>query len=256
MLKIKVNTLLTLAKLKVVHSCARILDIFLKIHIYGNRKIHKEIYYEGLLLTHHKINVNRKLQESIDNVRSKVGYLPSDWRILVFNFFAKEASKLNGSYVELGVGKGSMSLITIPTLKHSFSSFWLIDKFDPFMVNPKTGLPLEMKMEKIYVSSYTEAKENFKHLEGINVIQGSLPEILDNLSLPSIAFLHIDLNAAQPEVNSLRKLWPLVIDHGIIVLDDYCWAGRSEQFNAMNSLAKDLNFDILSLPTGQGIIFK
>ena len=43
---------------------------------------------------------------------------------------------------------------------------------------------------------------------------------------------------------------------GVILLDDYACAGHEKQYNAMNVLAKKLNFEILSTPTGQGIIIK
>jgi len=252
MIRIPIRMLRT----KIVHFLVKILDVFLKIHIYGNKKLHKNLYYEGLLLTHHKINISTKLQSSIDETKLKIKYLPSNWRILIYNFFANEASGLGGAYVELGVGKGSMSLITIPTTMQKFRDYWLIDKFDPFMVNAKTGLSLKKKMEGIYANSSSEVKQNFSHLDGVNLIQGSLPEILNDLLLPPIAFLHIDLNAAEPEVKSLKKLWPLLLPHGIVLLDDYCWAGRNEQYEAMNKLAEELKFDILSLPTGQGLIIK
>jgi predicted O-methyltransferase YrrM len=83
-----------------------------------------------------------------------------------------------------------------------------------------------------------------------------LPTTINLDSLSAISFLHIDLNAAEPEVASLKLLWDLITPGGIVVLDDYCHHGRRAQFIAMNELAIELQFSILSLPTGQGLIIK
>jgi hypothetical protein len=243
-------------KLKIVHFLVFILNVFLTVYIKGNRKLHKHVYYEGNLLTHHYINISENLQESINKTKLKLGYVPSDWRILIYYFFVNQAVRLNGAYVELGVGKGAMSLTSIPITEMPFKSYYLIDKFDSFTVNSKTGRLNDTKMEKIYASSFAEAKNNFSNLPQVNLIQGTLPGVLDEINLSPIAFLHIDLNAAEPEVNSLKKLWPLIMNNGYILLDDYCWGGRKDQFEAMNKLATELKFEILSLPTGQGLIIK
>ena len=69
-----------------------------------------------------------------------------------------------------------------------------------------------------------------------------------------VAFLHIDLNNAAAEAGALRYFWPKVVQGGIIVLDDY--AQVLSQNHAMNVLAAELGFSILTTGTGQGIIVK
>jgi hypothetical protein len=74
--------------------------------------------------------------------------------------------------------------------------------------------------------------------------------------LKNIRFLHIDLNCAEPEVQSLRHLWPYISDNAIILLDDYAFYGHKMQQLAMDELSIQLQFEILNLPTGQGLIIK
>jgi len=90
----------------------------------------------------------------------------------------------------------------------------------------------------------------------IQIIPRVLPESITLNLVSKISFLHIDLNAANPETACLKKLWDFIEHRGIIILDDYCHAGRRSQFVAMNQLAQEIGLDILSLPTGQGLIMK
>ena len=56
---------------------------------------------------------------------------------------------------------------------------------------------------------------------GVSVHKGFLPEALDGVAPQSIAWLHIDLNAARPEVLTLEALFDRVVPSGMIILDDY-----------------------------------
>jgi hypothetical protein len=40
------------------------------------------------------------------------------------------------------------------------------------------------------------------------------------------------------------------------LFDDYAFAGCDRQFDRINELAKELGFDVLATPTGQGIAIK
>ena len=54
----------------------------------------------------------------------------------------------------------------------------------------------------------------------------------------------------------LNFFWKNISKGGIIILDDYAYMGRNRQFVYLNKLAKKLNFNILTVPSGQGIIIK
>jgi hypothetical protein len=42
----------------------------------------------------------------------------------------------------------------------------------------------------------------------------------------------------------------------MVLLDDYAYLGHDEQTRAMDEAAQSLGIEILSLPTGQGLIVK
>ena len=52
----------------------------------------------------------------------------------------------------------------------------------------------------------------------------------------------------------VRALWPSIQRGGIMLLDDY--AQVQQQNDAMNQLAQDLSFEILTTASGQGIVVK
>ncbi|HTB17249.1 MAG TPA: hypothetical protein VK708_03990, partial [Bryobacteraceae bacterium] len=72
----------------------------------------------------------------------------------------------------------------------------------------------------------------------------------------SVAFLHLDMNCAYPEAAALEYFWDRLSPGAFVLLDDYVYFGYESQTKAIDSLAASLGFNVLSLPTGQGLIIK
>jgi hypothetical protein len=107
-----------------------------------------------------------------------------------------------------------------------------------------------------YTSRADSVRANFSQWQRVKIIEGAIPETLDKVDSQDIAYLHIDLNCSPPEVAALRYFWARVVPGGLILLDDYAYVGYELQKAAMDTVARDLGFSILSLPTGQGLILK
>jgi hypothetical protein len=88
----------------------------------------------------------------------------------------------------------------------------------------------------------------------VRIQQGLVPEVLSTIDCRQINFLHIDLNAAKPEVEALRYLIPQLAPGCTVILDDYGFPEFTSSRLAHQELAKEFNYQILSLPTGQGVI--
>jgi hypothetical protein len=71
-----------------------------------------------------------------------------------------------------------------------------------------------------------------------------------------VAFLHLDMNCAYPEIEALRYFWPRISSGGIVLLDDHARKDYEHLGDAMDALMRSLNTEIVSLPTGQGVIVK
>lgn len=190
------------------------------------------------------------------------------FRAYIVNYFANYALRLfnnnPGSFVELGTDKGLMSKMIL--LNNDFNekiNFYLFDTF--------TGIPLEnirddeirhvKKMNENFYNedSYEFVKSKFSDFPFVKIVKGRLPETLINekLSLENIQFLHIDLNNAYAEIESIKILYDKILKGAPVILDDYSYSEIFRpQKDAWDKFANEKGFKILSLPTGQGLFLK
>lgn len=163
--------------------------------------------------------------------------LPFDpvWRLHTLLWAASNAR--TGTFVECGVNKGAMSAGILAVYHQKISKFYLCDCWDfddytgTFEGVQKTFAPYGSKVELVY---------------------GRMPAASTRINTYSISFLHMDMNDGAVEVETLRRLWPQLVDGCIIVLDDYAFPG----FVECEKPWRISGHNILSLPTGQGLIIK
>jgi O-methyltransferase len=171
------------------------------------------------------------------------------------------AMQNEGDWVELGTARGFIMSAALKYHKEKWNqgskNLWLVDTFSPFHINPATGIQHEsgQKMEE-YCDDLDLVKEHFNEFHNVHFLQGLVPDCLDRLKVEKISYLHIDLNSPKPETEALSFLWGRLIKGGIILLDDYGYANRRDQHDAMNDLALRYSFEILQMPSGQGLIIK
>lgn len=173
---------------------------------------------------------------------------------------ARHAMNLSGDFVELGTGRGmtmAAVLEALPNWAESGKSLYLCDTFSPFGIESDSGhQSASAGINPIYASNVDEVRKTFADRTRVNFIQGLLPQSLDQLHATVIAFLHIDLNSAQPEVDSLKALWPRLTPGALVLLDDYAYVGSEDQYAAMNQFAREHDVKILTLASGQGLLIK
>ena len=231
--------------------------------------VNKNSYNEDGLATNH-ITDFMKNEKFIKNYfkASKGTKHKIMFRAYILNYFANYASRLfnnnQGCFVELGVHKGLMSkFIVLNTNFDKKTNFYLFDTFE--------GIPLEnirddeirhvKKLnEIIYNENVSEfIKNKFSDYPFVKIVKGRLPDTLKNkdISLENIKFLHIDLNNAHAEIESIRFLYDLILKGAPVILDDYCFSEvYRPQKDAWDKFANKKGFKILSLPTGQGFFLK
>ena len=246
---------------RVINSIVSVLNRLLLFDVFVNKLMRKEKYFSGGVMTPHYLNYQENVQLAISRTIKVLGRNPYPlWKVVIYLYFVAQTKRMQGDYVELGVGKGFMSRAALEYEALSPGSnrrFLLFDKFTSELVHDLTGDIIDGSQNPEYALNISEVEINLAQFKPrIQIIPGVLPESITLKSVSKISFLHIDLNAANPETACLKKLWDLIEHGGIIILDDYCHAGRRSQFVAMNQLAQEIGFDILSLPTGQGLIMK
>ena len=92
--------------------------------------------------------------------------------------------------------------------------------------------------------------------DNIHVIKGVVPDVLAQRCPQEIAFLHLDMNAAQAEIGALDALFDKVVPGGFIVLDDFGRSRLPALCAEETAWMKKRGYEVLELPTGQGLVIK
>jgi hypothetical protein len=185
-----------------------------------------------------------------------------EWRVYICCWAARHALRLSGDFVECGVSTGIVSRAVAHYVNFGAQHprrFWLVDTFD--------GIPLdqasagerslaESKNQRHYFDCHASVAAHFAGYGNVEVIKGRVPEILDGLDIGRVAFLHIDMNIAEPEVQALAHFWGRMVTGGVVVFDDYGSLAHQAQKTALDAFAASHGFSILTLPTGQGMAVK
>ena len=189
------------------------------------------------------------------------------WRVHVGLWAASVSKNLEGDFVECGVNAGFMSSSIMHYLNWNAlnKTFNLLDTFngldERYVSNEEVSEGALEKNSKLinmgfYITDVNNVVKNFSEWKGVQIIKGSIPETLQRVTANKIAFLHVDINCAPPEVAAVEYFWGKMVSGAIVLLDDYAYWGYRQQKIAMDALMARLGVPILSLPTGQGLIIK
>lgn len=189
------------------------------------------------------------------------------WRVHVGLWVAHAASSLQGDFVECGVNEGFLSsaIMTHLNWNELDKRFFLIDTFsgldEGLLTKSEIDTGLINKNEELlkngfYTSDVESVRTNFKEWSSAIIVQGSIPNILKNVRTKEVAYLHLDLNCAYPEVEALNHFWKDMTPGGFVLLDDYGDLNHRNQKIEIDKWARPKGVEVLSIPTGQGLIIK
>ncbi|MFA4933765.1 MAG: TylF/MycF/NovP-related O-methyltransferase [Candidatus Omnitrophota bacterium] len=190
------------------------------------------------------------------------------WKTYIACWAASQAVRAGkGDFVECGVNKGFISSVIMSYLDWNQldRKFYLIDTFSGIYEEilsdeeKAAGYIVKNRMaiaKGDYVNSADEARKNFKEWARVQVIAGCVPQVLKEIPLDPVAFIHLDMNNITPEKAAAEFFWPRLIKNGLILLDDYAFVGYGLSKKGMDDFARSVGVEILSLPTGQGILIK
>lgn len=179
------------------------------------------------------------------------------WRVHVACWAAAQACNLPGDFVECGTNKGGMalSILRYVHLDQSKRRFFLFDTFSGLV--PELSSDREMKVTNgFYEDCHAEVMRRFAPYPNVVIVKGVIPDSLSQMPEGDVAFIHLDLNAARPTRSAIEFFWPRLVPGGVVLLDDYGWVDNEEQKATLDEFAALTGLDILSLPTGQGLLLK
>src|SRR5436309_2746702 len=183
------------------------------------------------------------------------GNMNPRWRVYTACWAAAHAANLSGDFVECGVNRGGMALAIMEYVNFNSlnKKFFLLDTYCGF---PQGSQPSVENLGQ-YGNSYEDILKTFAPYPNAVVIRGEVPGTLNQISSEQICFLSIDMNAAEPEIATLRELWSRLVPGAVVLLDDYGGGPtHTRQRQAFDISAKEVGFYILASPTGQGFMIK
>ena len=181
------------------------------------------------------------------------------WRAHVVTWAAQNGLLRDGDFVECGVNKGGMSRVIheYTRLSETPRKFWLLDTYNGLA---ERYLSEEEKRRGAEHWGYEECfdlvKKTFAPFPNVMIVRGEVPGTLPQVTSDRVAYLGIDLNCTAPEIDAATFFWDKLSSGAMVVLDDYGWTGHMEQKIAFDAFARERGVEILSLPTGQGLILK
>jgi hypothetical protein len=252
-------------KMSVRHAIQRVLQSF----GYRLNRIRPKIYdQDGLITEHgHDFMADPRFCEAYNHAFNATKKDPSHhgpWRVHIATWAASTALRRDGDFIECGTAR---AFVTTAILKYtdwnSVSGdrrFYLVDTFEGIVEDLQTDAERAMgaiaRHGERYKNNYPDALRNVSPFRNVHLIKGMVPNILVDVPSKRVAYLHLDMNSAVAEVAALEHFWPRMVLGGVVLLDDYAYAGYEPQRHRLNTLAKKLGIEIASLPTGQGLIVK
>jgi len=177
------------------------------------------------------------------------------WRIHLLTWASAQTANLVGDIVELGTGRGfSMTAIAhYLDFRNIFNrSIWC---FDVFLHHVESGLG-DATHAMAYASSLDDVTPTLTRWDSVKLVRGDVRDSLNESAPEQISLLHVDLNDPDIESWAIRLLWPRVVQGGLMILDDYANFGMERSRSIIFELSRELGFEILTLPSGQGLVMK
>jgi O-methyltransferase len=180
------------------------------------------------------------------------------WRAYVVCWAARLGLSLPGDYVECGVYRGGYSRMLAEYVDLGARQDKKLYLVDTYCGVPKHFISAghEPWLESLYPDSYADVVRTFADFANAVVVRGEIPDVLREVRPQSVCYLSIDLNCVEPSISAAEHFWPLMSTGAAMVLDDYGFAVFHDQKVAFDAWAARHGVEILTLPTGQGLLIK
>lgn len=180
------------------------------------------------------------------------------WRAYVVCWAAMRGLGLAGDFVECGVNRGGNGRMIAEYVDLGARPDKVLHLIDTFAGIPEEFLDDRLRglSDSLYEDCYEDVVRTFSPFANANVVRGNIPDVLQDVAPQRVCFLSIDLNCVEPSIAAAEHFWPRMSSGAVMVLDDYGWAFFADQKDAFDTFAASVGLQVLSLPTGQGLLIK
>jgi O-methyltransferase len=168
------------------------------------------------------------------------------YRAHIATWAATHALRVPGDFIEVGVWWGVLSktILEYNSPQISGRRFYLVD--------PWGGVVGTRYSENIF----NKIEERFSDYQNVHLVKGLAPQILSSIKIEKIAYLSIDMNNFQAEVDCLKFLYPLLSPGAVVYLDDYAHLDCFEVRREIGAFLDVKGENLLIFPSGNAIFIK
>ncbi|HUQ64390.1 MAG TPA: TylF/MycF/NovP-related O-methyltransferase [Acidimicrobiales bacterium] len=187
------------------------------------------------------------------------GPLDVRWRVWVLTQCARQCKNLSGDLVEFGVYRGASASMILSYI--GLRDGQRLHLFDTFSGIPATELT-EAEVAAGFSghladTSIIDLKEFLAPWrDQISFVAGDVLQTTTAAETGPLSLAHVDLNAARATKVALDYVYLRLVSGGMIVFDDYGWAGYEDQRAVIDDFFSSRPEAILALPTGQAIVVR
>lgn len=186
-------------------------------------------------------------------------------RHYILQMAIQSVSDGEGQVAECGCWRG-LSSYQIATYLESWSSpkFHIFDSFEglsSFKAEDEGahGVPSSnrLSVREQFACSLEAVRSNLQKFDFIEYHPGWIPERFSDVSKEAFAFVHIDVDMYQPTRDSLQFFFPRLVPGGLIVFDDYGFAGFPGARKAVDEYLGGVagsEYRFLSTPSGSAVL--
>jgi O-methyltransferase len=172
------------------------------------------------------------------------------WRVYTLCWAARSSLSLPGDYVDIGCydGKTVEIMARYVDFARQGREWFLYDVFD--------APPEEARKAGHGPQLQAQVEARLRGLGRFRVIPGYAPGSFRQGLPERIAFVQLDLNVAQAEIDCLEQIYERIVPGGLLVLDDYGFSLYRDTHEAEKRFFAQRGASVLELPTGQGLLIK
>lgn len=161
------------------------------------------------------------------------------WRAHVALWVVRQVVSLPGDFAECGVSTGFLASAIMQRLNWNTldKRFFLFDTWAGLDERYLSEAEIKSgRLEWYKDADYEKVVANFAEYRNVHLVRGTVPETLGTVDIDRLCYVSLDMNCTAPEIAAAEYFWPRLVPGGMMLLDDYCYAGYEEQHEAFNAL--------------------
>lgn len=170
------------------------------------------------------------------------------WRTANVVWAARQASRLDGGFIECGCYKGTTAKIMLEAADLGDREVFLYDLFEHDAAMDHHAMPEHGP------DLFSTVAARFADQPNVRVIKGWIPQSFEQGLPDRIAFAHIDMNNVRGEIEALEAIEARLTPGAVIVLDDFGATPYRQQHVVETRWFQERGRFVLELPTSQGLV--